>query len=431
MKNNPSEGIQTLTIISELCTGCMKCVRGCPVEAMRFRDGLPFVKWGKCIHCGECIKACDAIQPLTTSFLELSRFKYTIAIPSPAFVGQFEKHITPSHTFFALKSFGFDDVVNLAPFCSAYFKAVKFIVAEADIPKPVISSMCPVVVSLIQTKYPSLIEHLLPIMPPRQLAAKQVIDSLVKDGVYKKEEIGVIYITPCISKMIEVKEFSEESYIHGAIAIKHIYNEILKKIKPSEKMDIGNSLYGFRQAVAGGLTDIIGEENVLVVSGIKNLKKVFDDIEMGKVRKISFVDTYACSEGCIGGTLTVDDVYIARQKILSLFSKREPDEEEEKLVEIYLKNRFNPVKRWGTKKREKSLSLGVKLVTMKDELLKNLPKIDCGLCGAPTCEAFAEDVIEGEADERDCIFDMIKHKEIKAEEFLLRWKKRGGKDEAE
>jgi len=424
MKKNPCEEIQTLTIISELCTGCMKCVRGCPVEAMRFKGGAPLVKWERCIHCGECIKMCEAIQPLTTSFFELSKFKYTIAIPSPAFVGQFEKHISPGHTFFALKSMGFNDVVNPAPFCSAYFKAVKYIVEEPDTPKPVISSMCPVVISLIQTKYPSLIEHLLPIMPPRQMSAKLAIESLVKSGGYKREEIGTIYITPCISKMIEINELSDENYIQGAIAIKHIYNEVLKKIKPSEKMDIGKGVYGFRQAIAGGLYEIIGQENLLVVSGIKNLNKVFDDIEMGKVRRISFIDAYACSEGCIGGTLTVDDVYIARQKILSLFSEKDFDREEEKIVEIYLNTKFDPVKKWGKRpKYKKPVSTGVKLAVMKEELLKTLPKIDCGLCGAPTCEAFADDVIEGETDEKECIFKMIESKEINAEEFLLRWKK--------
>ncbi len=407
----------------------MKCVRGCPVEAMRFKERIPFVKWERCIHCGECIKACDAIQPLTTSFFELSKFKYTIAIPSPAFVAQFERHIGPAHTFSALKFLGFNDVLNIAPFCSAYFKAIKIFIENQKIPKPVISSICPVVISLIQRKYPSLIEHLLPITPPRQLAAKLAVESLIKNGTFKMEEIGAIYITPCISKMIEINETDDGNYIHGAIAIRHIYNESLKRIKPTEKMDIGKSVYGFRQAIAGGLSEIIGEENVLVVSGIKNLKKAMDDIEMGKMRRIPFVDAYACAEGCIGGTLTVEDLYIARQKILSLFHER--DEEDEELVEIYLKTKFDPVERWAKKpKYRKPVSAGIKFVVMKEGILKNLPGIDCGLCGAPTCEAFAEDILEGEVKEEECIFNILRNEEIKVEEFLSRWKRKGGKNEA-
>lgn len=430
MKKEPSESIQTLTIISDLCTGCMKCVRGCPASAMRFRDKLPVVKWERCIHCGECIRACDAIQPLTTSFFELSNFKYTIAIPSPVFVGQFEKYIRPEHTFFALKSLGFNDVINLAPFCSAYFKAVKFIIEEKKVPRPLISSMCPVVISLIQRKYPSLVEHLLPILPPRQLAAKLAIESLVKNGSFGREEVGVIYITPCISKMLEVNEETSKNYICGAIAIKHIYNEVLKKIKPSEKVDIGNGSYGFRQGVAGGLSEIIGEENLLVVSGIRDLIKVLDDIEMGKVKRTPFVDPYPCSEGCVGGTLTVDDLYISRQKILTLFSKRDSEKEEDKIVEMYLRSRFDPVERWGKKEEyKKPIYAGIKFMMRKEEILKTLPRIDCGLCGAPTCESFAEDIVEGEGREDECIFNLLKKKGIKAEELLLKWKKFGGKYE--
>lgn len=423
MKREAPEAIHTVTIIHELCTGCLKCVRGCPVRAMRFRNGVPVINWKLCIHCGECVKTCEAIQPLTTSFLELSKFRYVIVIPSPAFVGQFERYITAEHIFFALKSFGFNEVINLAPFCTAYMKAALFLIEDRDLPKPLISSICPVVVGLIHQRYPSLIQHLLPLLPPRQLAAKFFMDSILKKENMRKDGLGIIYITPCISKMIEIKGGNGGGYIHGAIAIKHIYNEILKKIKPSHKMEIGPCKYGFRQAVAGGLSEMIGEEKVVVVSGVKNLVKVLDDIEMGKMRRTAFVDALACSEGCIGGTLTVEDVYMARQKLLSLFQRREYErcEEEERIIETYLREKINPAEMWVfPMEKSESIERGVEFIKIKEEVMKNLPLIDCSICGAPTCESFAEDVAKEERREDDCIFNFLRKKGIEVENFLRR-----------
>ena len=62
-----------------------------------------------------------------------------------------------------------------------------------------------------------------------------------------------------------------------------------------------------------------------------------------------------------------------------------------------------------------------------------LPGIDCGSCGAPTCSAFAEDIIKGETNADECTVIMRalfhdyleQHKEKAAEEALkpLNYKK--------
>ena len=40
----------------------------------------------------------------------------------------------------------------------------------------------------------------------------------------------------------------------------------------------------------------------------------------------------------------------------------------------------------------------------KYSIYNSLPKIDCGCCGAPTCRAFAEDIVRGLAKIEDCIY---------------------------
>ena len=42
----------------EKCKGCTHCLRRCPTEAIRIRDGHAVINPDRCIDCGECIRLC-------------------------------------------------------------------------------------------------------------------------------------------------------------------------------------------------------------------------------------------------------------------------------------------------------------------------------------------------------------------------------------
>jgi len=157
------------------CHGCMACMRVCPTQAIRVRQGVAAMIEDRCIDCGECIKACpkSAVVPLTASPAGLGRFDCTIAVPSPALYTQFDGEVTPGVILQALKASGFDAVATLSWAGEAVTRALELFLSGYRGPVPLISSFCPSVVRLVQIKYPELVDQLLPILSPREVAARE------------------------------------------------------------------------------------------------------------------------------------------------------------------------------------------------------------------------------------------------------------------
>jgi len=297
----------------------MKCMRICPTQAIRVRTGKATIIEEKCIDCGECITACpnDAIIPMTDPFGELAKFKHTVALPSPGLQAQFGKDILPKRIIAGLKKLGFDDAFDLSLTCGEVSFAIQEYLREYTGPRPLIAIACPTVVRLIQVKYPALIEQLLPIDLPREVAARELKKEKSKELGIKEREIGIFYLTPCPAKMISIKQPAEKgrSYLDGAISISDIYGPLLSALEDTEKENYRKDLediciLGMGWAMVGGICRTLRLKNSLAVSGLGEIIKVFDDIERGKLRNIDFIEAYSCPQGCVGGSLTVENLYV-------------------------------------------------------------------------------------------------------------------------
>ncbi len=413
----------SIRIDTEKCDGRMKCMRICPTQAIRVRTGKATIIEEKCIDCGECITACpnDAIIPMTDPFGELAKFKHTVALPSPGLQAQFGKDILPKRIIAGLKKLGFDDAFDLSLTCGEVSFAIQEYLREYTGPRPLIAIACPTVVRLIQVKYPALIEQLLPIDLPREVAARELKKEKSKELGIKEREIGIFYLTPCPAKMISIKQPAEKgrSYLDGAISISDIYGPLLSALEDTEKENYRKDLediciLGMGWAMVGGICRTLRLKNSLAVSGLGEIIKVFDDIERGKLRNIDFIEAYSCPQGCVGGSLTVENIYTSHNKILKLIETLEfeqikacPDiREVRKLYKqnyFFINGKFEPR---PLKPLDKNLAKAIKKRKEKEKIYESLPKIDCGICGAPTCQTFAEDIVKGEAKLTDCIFNL-------------------------
>ncbi len=413
----------SIRVDTEKCDGRMKCLRACPTEAIRVRNGKAMIIEEKCIDCGECMIVCPqgAIVPLTDPFGELSKFRHTVAIPSPALYAQFGREILPEKILSGIKKLGFDDAFDLALTCGEVSFAIQEYLREYKGPKPLISNACPTVVRLIQVKYPELIDQIIPVEPPRELAAREIKKKKSKELKLQEKDIGTFYLTPCPVKMISIKQPAEKgkSYLDGAISISDIYGPLLSALEGTEKGSYRKALesiciLGIGWAMVGGICRTLRLKNSLAVSGLSEILKVFDDIERGKLRNIDFIEAYSCTQGCVGGSLTVENVYISYNKILKLIETLEyeqikacPDIREVRKLYgqkyFFIKGKFEPR---PLTPLDKDLAKAIKKRRDKENIYESLPKIDCGACGAPTCLAFAEDVVRGEAELTDCIINL-------------------------
>jgi iron only hydrogenase large subunit-like protein len=392
-------------------------MKACPVQAIRMRSGKAHLLEDKCIDCGECVKVCKtgAVVPLTDTFNDFSRFKYTVAIPSLALYSQFERNVMPKKILEALKRIGFDDVFDSTKTCITIFRAIEKYIKNYTGRKPLISSFCPTCIKLIQIRYPELLGNIIPVVSPMELAAKEVKQEICSKLGYRKNEVGIIYITPCPSKMTLIAHKLGKFYsdFDGSIPISDIYNSLYAYINQSAKTS-GNSIdyydisgFGLHLAKVGGLTSLLESENSISVSGINNVLFILEDIERGKLNDIDLVEMNACLEGCLGGSLVVENLYMAWNKMNYLIKqygeKKIPVRKKNAYNEsdLFYKSIYEPL---PPKPIDSDLKTAISKITERKEIHSKLPDIDCGACGAPSCMSFAEDVVLGDAKLNDCVF---------------------------
>jgi iron only hydrogenase large subunit-like protein len=406
-------------IDEDKCLGRMHCMRSCPTRAIRVKKGKARLVSELCIDCGSCLTVCPsgAISATTIPFAELDQFKFKVAVASPALFAQFGMGDTPERVGQALIDFGFDAVWDYSVDIELIDRAIAACVKTWPGPFPLISNSCPVVVRLIQVSYPTMIEHLIPIEAPREIAGRELKRKYSQELGVAPEEIGAIYITPCQAKTISILQPAEEekSYLDGAIGINQIYNEILTELRTAGKPE-GNgskkfSFAGelFHWGAPEGEFPNLSREHYLPLTGLTDIIKVFDDIEKGKLRNIEFLECHACQGGCVGGNLTVENIYVARSKNLRLVANMPKSVQK---FEEEVRRRF-AIEDFALRRTPKPRKIEGEAVDLRervlrrkkaDDLRKALPQLNCGLCGAPTCKSHAEDVAAGRAGIGDCVF---------------------------
>lgn len=402
----------SVTLDRDKCHGCINCVKRCPTEAIRVRGGKAKIIKERCIDCGECIRVCPhhAKQAIFDPLSVMDRFTYKIALPAPALYGQFNNLDDIDLILGALLLMGFDEVFEVARAAELVSDATRRYMAREDILRPVVSSACPAVLRLIRVRFPELIGHVLPMHAPIEVAARLAKKHAAEKTGLPPEQIGAIFISPCPAKVTAVKMplGSEKSCVDGVLAIREVYRKLISLMRevPSSVDLARTGRMGIGWGSSGGEAAAALKERYLAADGIENVIRVLEDLEDEKFYDLDFVELNACSGGCVGGVLTVENPYVARAK-LKRIRKYRPVScnhiDGEDLSAFFWDEavEYEPVLELDADFR----TAMEKMKTMR-EIEARLYGMDCGSCGAPSCKALAEDIVRGFATEEACIFKL-------------------------
>ncbi len=392
------------------CKGCTTCLKRCPTEAIRIRDGHAVINSKRCIDCGECIKVCPhKAKRATHDGLEtLSDFKVKVALPAPALYGQFDNMESIDYIIEGLYRLGFDyvfEVAGAAEMVSAY---TRIYLGKPGIRKPVISSACPVITRMININFPYLSDNIMPILPPIEVAAAVARDRMeqMRPDV-SPEDIGIYFISPCTAKVSYVKNgfAGSKNNVDRVLSMRDLY---FRLIDVMDGIDVPehtatSGMIGIGWASTGGESSAVFNDKYLAADGIENCIKVLEQIENDDFTDLDFIELNACNGGCVGGAMTVANPYIAQARLQTLKRylpvspnrPREVDVPDRFFVDESVK--FDPGMLLSDDRNE-----AMRMMSEIESIAADLPGLDCGSCGAPTCMAFAEDIVKNETNADEC-----------------------------
>ncbi len=374
------------------CRNCYKCLKNCIVKSIKYADEKVEIIEDGCILCGLCITKCPQRAKSANNDIEPIR-KYikdkdtiTAASLDPSYVSAFGSSadaIAP-----ALKAMGFDIVEESAIGASCVSEEYLNLIKEGG-RENIISSACPTVNMYIQKYYPELIDWLAPVMSPALAHGKAIKEE-------HGENVKVIHITPCLSR---IKECAESPYVDGVITydalMKQFYEEGITLSDYAEGKDGFDKKAGYSciYPIVDGIvydlqkkhgkddgTECIDGYDMLSVSGVSSVKKMLDEMKKGNIKN-AFIEASACSGGCVSGPfmpLMRSSVYRARLAVKKYADKAQ-ETSRTSINGLRAEYRAEPVKEDMPSEEE------IRAILARIGKYSRAQELNCGSCGYATC----------------------------------------------
>ena len=405
------------------CQDCYKCIRQCPVKAIRVENGHAMVVSELCIMCGNCVINCPAkakhVRDDIQKAKQLIRLrKRVIASLAPSFASEFSEY-SPEQIVAALKKLGFWGVSETAlgaDFVSSHLSE-EFNKMEKDKngQKLFLSSACPSVVEFIKQYMSSYAPYITDCASPLLAHARYL------KKIYGSD-IGVIFIGPCIAKKGEADSFSE---IDAAITFENLRKWISKEgitpyncsPKEDDRFIPQKAAQGALYPVGGGMIASVNNYGnpirSMSVSGIGLIKEALEGLDVSGLKEPLFMELLACKGGCINGPVTKQKAASALRHVQLM---QYADKVEKTLPKATLRDRpalqgtlpVNAIPRAAHTEEE-----------IRDALrtvgkYSSIDEVNCASCGYDTCRAFAEAMLDNRAEKTMCVSYMRKLAQKKA-----------------
>ncbi|HSV30400.1 MAG TPA: [Fe-Fe] hydrogenase large subunit C-terminal domain-containing protein [Atribacteraceae bacterium] len=401
------------------CRDCYKCIRHCPVKAIRLNMGHAEIVDERCIKDGQCALICPQgakkIQndrPIVQEYFDQGEF--VVASLAPSFVASFPA-VRPDQVVAALKKLGFNEVRETAE--AAEQVAIEHAALLREGRENIIASSCPAVNALIYIYYPHLIPYLAPVVSPMIGHARMIRKE------FSPRSIRIVFIGPCLAKKAEKNEQEVFGEVDTVLTFEEIYEWFEEAgIEPAklsgEPVEVSRTHWARAFPVEGGLlkatameTGILSKD-MLALTGIDRCRRFLDGFEKER-SGFRIMEMMSCEGGCIDGPIIGSKISLfeRRRKIIE-YAEQESRSYSENADRVLLpdfrrdftvRNVHFPLP--SEEELKRILTLTGKF-TIKDEL-------NCGACGYDACREKAVAVYQGLAEAEMC----IPHMRARAESF--------------
>lgn len=386
-----------LTLKKTNCKNCYKCIRNCPVKAIRFSGNQAHIIGNECILCGQCFVVCP--QNAKEIVNETEKVKVMLQTGEPVYVS-----IAPSFVANydgagieamrkALKALGFADAEETAIGATMVKNEYERILREED-RDILISSCCHSINLLIQKYFPSTLHHLANVLSPMQAHCNDLKRRY--PGAY------TVFIGPCVSKKDEAEHY--KGIVDAVLTFEELTNWLKEENITLEQIREDNEKSRARFfPTTGGVLKTMAQDNpkytYIAIDGVENCINALKDIESGKIHNC-FIEMSACAGSCVGGPVMekyhqspVKD-YIA----VSNYAGKE-DFEVEQPDMIALHKNFLHIER----KLQPPSESEIYAILRQMGKFKPSDELNCGTCGYNTCREKAIAIYHGKAEIDMCL----------------------------
>ncbi|NLX84666.1 MAG: Fe-S cluster protein [Synergistaceae bacterium] len=407
----------SIKISKEACQGCVNCIRVCPTEAIRVVKGEISIIDELCVDCGECLRACgrSALGIYEDDWNKIKESSPVNIIADPSFFAQFCHYPKPDNLEEVLLSLGFNTLIDEAEdaFDLAAYAIAQFINRSPKTSLPVISVYCPSVLRLIQTKFPELLPRIVPVLSPLEIAG-----TLWR--MKTNSDVPLTLLAPCPAKITMAREPQSKNLfpLTNGVTVRRVARSIMAEgdihveSKAVHKKRNNRWIQWARRYGEARHVQAFSDRKltVLAVSGMNNTLDILQELELGRLRGVDFIECRVCDTGCVGGVGTADSRFLANLRLINMETEWEITPKElSRVEELYAMDIWSITKEYQPRPRlplsDNVADAMVKLQQMK-EIYNGLPHIDCGSCGRPSCQAMAEEIVRGNGSVTDCIFKL-------------------------
>jgi iron only hydrogenase large subunit-like protein len=394
------------------CQDCYKCIRGCPVKAIKVVGGYASIESNRCIYCGHCVEACpNGAKKVRDDQRRIERLlksnQQVVVSLAPSFASEFSG-VKPAQMVAALKRLGFSAVSETALGAQEVSACVRDLLA-AEPAAARISTACPVVVEYIRHYRPECAGMLTPLVSPMLAHARFLRAEL-------GGEIRVVFIGPCIAKKGEADSHPE--LIEAALTFEDLRAWFKRAgIKPEEIEASADSTFVPRQAGSGAFYPIEGgmiqgirspgsQARFMSFSGLRTVAQALDGLTDLRLDSSLFLELMACEGGCVNGPKAGGTAGTVRRRYRVLRYAQEGDGQDSG---VPIQTEFRP------EPSERAPASDGKIRDVLRSVGKHSPEdeLNCGGCGYDSCREFASAFLMGRAERRMCVTYMRKLAEKK------------------